>query len=456
MPKISIITPAFIDSQDKLSWLREMLLSLKSQRFTDWECIIIDDASPLSLDSLKAEFNEPGRYRFLRAAQNSGPGSCRNTAAALAEAEALLPVDADDMLAGEDTLSAFYEAWEADRSRVIYGDIQRLRDGERGQVFNLPEYTFQRSLQFDGIMPVTALHSKEAHLKAGGWKPDLFAGLEDVEYWIACGKAGFCGHRIQTTTLLYRKHETSRSFNLRNVNRQETEMRKKILELHRDVYEGRLPMGCCGGGSSYIPPQNISGGNGGQMQSIATPLTNFPEGQKQWVQYLGQREGSWGVVGEFTGIHYVIDGPGHKLEVVTEDLPKFRRAGRGRDFAVGVAGPIELTPVTIEIPAPPENGRYQAPAPVMAQVERLDEVAASVRGIQPQPVPQSATVSQATYDLSGLDLGEKITQMLESEAWTVEKLAVADPEELRAYPGVGPKVSAQVVEKAKEYLSARS
>lgn len=452
MPKISIITPAFIDTQDKFTWLREMLLSLKSQRFTDWEVIIIDDASPLSLDPLKAEFNEPARYRFFRTPENSGPGSCRNTAAALAESEALLPLDADDMLADENTLFAFYGAWEANHSRVVYGDIQRLENGQRGRVFNLPEYTFQRSLDFNGIMPVTALHSREAHIKAGGWKLDLGAGLEDVEYWIACGKAGYCGHRIGVTTLLYRRHETSRSFNLRMVNRQETEMRNKILELHRDVYEGRLPMGCCGGGgSSYIPPQSISNGGMGS-QSISTPLNDFPEGQKQWAQYLGNREGSWGVVGEFTGIHYTIDGPGHKFEVHLNDLPKFRRSGRGRDFAVDVPAPIELIPVTIEIPAPAENGRYQPPEPRLAQVERLDEVAARSRGVEQPPPAAVASNGSQTYDLSGLDLGEKVQGMLEAESWTVEKLARTDPEELKAYPGIGPKIAVVIVNKAKEYI----
>lgn len=458
MPEISIITPAYIDSHEKLTWLREMLQSLKSQRFTDWEAIIIDDCSPLSLDSLKAEFNELARYRFLRTSQQGGPCLARNTAVALAEAEALLPLDADDLLADEDVLAAMYGAWETDHNRVVYGDIQRLENGQRGRVFNLPEYTFQRSLDFNGIMPVTALHSKEAHLKAGGWKAELAAGLEDVEYWIACGKAGFCGHRIGATTLLYRRHETSRSFNLRMVNRQETEMRNKILELHRDVYEGRLPMGCCGGGgSSYIPPQSMSGNGGAQSQSISTPLNDFPDGQKQWTQYLGNREGSWGVVGEFTGIHYTIDGPGHKFEVHLNDLPKFRRSGRGRDFAVDVPAPIELIPVTIEIPAPPENGRYQPPEPRLAQVERLDEVAARSRGVeQPAPVVVASN-GQATYDLSGLDLGEKVQQMLEAESWTVEKLAEADPEELEAYPGIGKMTSKRVVDTAKWYLdNARS
>ena len=98
MPKISILTPAFIDSSEKLGWLREMFHTLQRQHFTDWEAIIVDDSSPLSLDSLKVEFPS---FRWLRTSENSGPAKCRNLAASLALSEALLAVDADDLLADD-------------------------------------------------------------------------------------------------------------------------------------------------------------------------------------------------------------------------------------------------------------------------------------------------------------------------------------------------------------------
>lgn len=192
--------------------------------------------------------------------------------------------------------------------------------------------------------------------------------------------------------------------------------------------------------------------------SISTPLSDFRDNEKQWVQYKGQREGAFGVTGDYTNIHYTINGPGHKFEVHVNDLPKFRRSGRGQDFAVGVASPVEAAPVLVEIPPPPENGRYQPPEPVLAQIEQLDVVAARSRGVTLAPPPQNnqpqePALPQQTYDLSPLDLGEKVQEMLEAESWTIEKLAGADLEELRAYPGIGPKIAGQITQKAKEYLT---
>lgn len=488
MPQITVITPAHIDTYDKLTWLKETIQSVQAQQFRDWELLIMDDASPVPLESLKTETYGDSRIRWFKMVENSGPSLCRNTAVALAESDAILPLDADDLLADERVLGNLYEAWKQNPKQVIYGDLQRLEGSQKGKSFNLPEYTFQKSLDLNGIMPVTAMHSVECHIKAGGWKQELQAGLEDVEYWIAAGKAGFCGRRIQGITLLYRRHDTSRFHQLRQVNRRENEMRNKIIGMHKDVYEGRYPMGCCGGGSSYVPPQNQQ--NQQQQMSISTPLTDFTDRDKTWIQYLGKREGGFSVVGDHTGIHYNIQGPGHKFEVHIHDAPKFRRSGRGLDFAIGTAPPVNTKPVLVEIPASNGPAPFQAPAPVQARIIQLDEVAARSRGValpsqsapangaemvrQPEPVPMlTESVSsdnlinsisgnytnigigngKQDFDLTPLELDKKVQEMLESESWTIQKLALADPEELKVYPGIGAKRASQIVEKAKGYLN---
>lgn len=449
MPKISILTAAYINTYDRLAWLTEAIRSVQAQSFEDWEMIIIDDASPFDLSGLKIEFYGDPRLRWFRNAENSGPSLARNTAAALAEAGALLPLDADDLLAG-DALAALYDAWAVDPGRVVYGNLQRLSEsGERGRIFDLPDYTFQRALDLKGIMPVTALHSIEAHLKAGGWKKELKDGLEDVEYWISAGKAGYCGHKVASLILLYRKHEHSRHSMLQ-ANRLETQTGNKIIDMHRDVYEGRYPMGCCGGGTGYIPPQQT--GNQQQM-SIAATLEGYPPDQKTWVQYLGKRSGAFDMVGDHTGKHYNVRGPGYKFEIHILDAPKFRRSGRSLDFAIGAAPPVEIAPVVAEVAGPPPA--YQAPAPELSRIERLDEIAARSR--QALPVqnggqPESRQ-GEPDFDLSPLGLPERVRRALEMESWSIQKLAGASIDDLIPYPGIGSKVASQVIEKARSHLN---
>lgn len=370
---ISIITPARIDTIEKGQWLIEAVESVRQQTIRDWEMIIIDDLSPQF-----PELPQDDRIRYFKTVTQDGPAMARNTGAALAEYEAILPLDADDRLASPDTLAKMYDAWAQNKKRVVYGDLQRLELAE-GQwritkVVNLPLYTFELSLNLSGIMPVTCLHSLEAHQAAGGWKRQIEFGLEDVEYWIACGKAGFCGHHIGQPTLAWRRHETSRSYRLRNVNQQERAMRDLIKKMHDDVYNGRYPMGCCGGGRGR-PAQVLGQTN---ITPMSTPLTGVNESEKVWVQYNGARKASFGVKGNFSGIVYRIDGPGHKLQVHVNDLRLFKRSGRGRDFAISVAAPKTengngenlIQPTITEI-------AFQGGIPELAKIERLDQRAAA-------------------------------------------------------------------------------
>lgn len=364
---ISILMPTYVDTIDKLEWLNSAIRSLKEQTIEDWELLLVDDCSPFPIT-----LSEPDpRIRQFRTAKNSGPALCRNNAAALALNDCLLPLDSDDLLAAPDTLQKMWSEWAADPSKIVYGHLQRLElkgvGWERTKVSKLPEYSFKLVLNPKGVIPVSGMHSIECHRKAGGWKPQFDIGLEDLEYWIAAGKAGFCGQRVDEITLIYRRHEDSRSGRMRNSFAKETEMRRMIRELHSDVFQGRYPMGCCGGGKSYTPPE-------GQFQasSVAAPssLNSYPANEKIWIEYVGRREGDFGMVGRFTNIPYEVKGPGHKLEVHLKDLPAFKGSGRGSDFIIGVPSPMGL------VVTPKEDERpFVAELPQLTTIERLDEIA---------------------------------------------------------------------------------
>ena len=143
-------------------------------------------------------------------------------------------------------------------------------------------------------------------------------------------------------------------------------MRQKILKLHGDVYEGRFPMGCCGGGRAYTPPKN------GKLKSsevvTISALNKYPSDQKVWVEYTGKKEG-FGVVGKFTGIAYKIDGFGHKFEVHTMDLGPFqkqRSPSGGNSFNVGVNSPL----INLEKKLTEPN--FKTNMPELAQIIQLD------------------------------------------------------------------------------------
>ncbi len=372
MPKLSIIMPAYIGNYEKLDWMQEALESVEMQWFDDWEVIIIDDFSPISLDVLQKQFLSP-KFRWFRTAVQSGPAMCRNTAVELAQAKAILPLDADDQLANENALNVLFTEWSNNQDKFFYGNLRRLKKEPDGtkyikdeKTFSLAQYTFKDSLNKNGLMPVTCIFSYDCWQRAGGWSSDLDAGREDVEFWIKFGKVGCCGQKIDEETLIYRQHETSRDFALRRINRRESEMINKIRLLHSDVYEGNYPMGCCGGGNGYIPPQN-------QNNKVSAPstLNDYSEEDKIWVEYNGNRGGGFGVNGPFTSYTYRIKGYGHKVQVHRLDKSRFKSAGRGQDFKTeGVSPPDDY-----EQPGQEQPQEYNPSDPILAMIENLDEIA---------------------------------------------------------------------------------
>jgi len=510
MPEVSIITPAFLDTVDKVTWLHEAIRSVQEQDLADWEMIIVDDCSPL-------QFDAPGdpRVRIVRGPRHQGPSLCRNTAVALARADCLLPLDADDRLAGPATLGNLYDVWRRQPNAVVYGDMQYLENGQLGKVIQFPQYSFQKVLDVRGMIPVTAMHSRDCHNDAGGWKPEFAQGLEDVEYWIAAGAAGHCGVKLDEVVLLYRRgHPESRAKRMRDAGLQGA-MQNLIRQMHEPLYQGRYPVGCCGGSRSRAIAPATTPGIAGNKPPLPLAATAQFSNDTVWVRYNGRREGGFGVRGPGTGQVYTVNGRGAEFEIYAVDANIFRRSGRGRDFSVGIAPPA---PEPEPAPTPqPHETPFQAPPPKLAEIERLDAVARKERGLAQEPEPQQPAtpipepvqappplpsppplvetrpgppraVFEATREPTwaeqlravaqmdgGGDEGETLPEQaapvshtpldvlglgrhgetLAGEGWTVEKLAATDPAELVPYPGIGAVTAGKLVQQARDYLGGR-
>lgn len=421
---ISVLMAVHADTPEKVEWLGEAVASVREQDFQDVEVIVVDDCSPLPLGELDA--------RVVRTTSKQGPAAARNTAVALARYDALVALDGDDLFASPRALSEMWAVWTPEK--VVYGDLQQynLVDGafQRGKTVVFPHYTFQHVLKPQGLIPVTALHSRECHVAAGGWKPELEHGLEDVEYWIAAGAAGFCGLKVDTTVLLYRRHGASRTVNMRSL-RMEGTARAKIYEMHQDLYEGRYPVGCCGGGSRAPVPSAPNA-------PAPTSLTTFREDERVWVRYNGKRTGAFGMVGPASRYTYTVDGTAHVFQVYVNDVQLFRRSGRGQDFSVGVAPPeSEPEPDVVVVK------RAEVAPPVMAEIERLDDVA-----MEASPNHQPNRQPNHQPGLSAIDLGSH-KSALEAQGWTVEKLANASVGDLTPIRGVGIVTAAKIIDAAR-------
>lgn len=126
-PAISIIVPVY----NMELYLRKCLDSIKSQSFTDWECILVDDGSTDSSPTICDEYaSDDPRFKVIHK-KNGGLSSARNTALKVASGQYIGFVDADDWI-------------DPDMYQSLYNNIIS-HDAELAQIGYRKEYKGRHS-----------------------------------------------------------------------------------------------------------------------------------------------------------------------------------------------------------------------------------------------------------------------------------------------------------------------
>lgn len=95
MPLVSIVTP----TKNRSSLLRETILTIISQTYSNWEMLIIDDFSTDNTVEMLKEFSSEKRIIYhQRKGETGGAQVCRNVGIELAKGEYIILLDSDDLL----------------------------------------------------------------------------------------------------------------------------------------------------------------------------------------------------------------------------------------------------------------------------------------------------------------------------------------------------------------------
>lgn len=186
---ISVIIPVYNTPPD---WLAESLCSLQNQTYGDWEAIVTDDASRISIrSSVPDRVAADPRFRFLRHERNRGVAAARNSAAKAAKGEYYFMLDPDDALE-TDALGSLYELINANPEvDCVYSDFRVF--GAFSGVRELPVKGMKDMLVGHWIPGAGVLMRRELFDKAGGYCEDeaFRAGSEDWDFWLSCTEIGF-------------------------------------------------------------------------------------------------------------------------------------------------------------------------------------------------------------------------------------------------------------------------
>lgn len=193
-PLVSVIIPVY----NRAIFLDEAVESVRTQTFSNWELILVDDGSTDDTQGRVLEIvaSDPERIHGIRI-ENGGPGLARESARQIAGGRYIQYLDSDDVLLPE-KLALQVNALEQNPDRdVAYGMIQLIN--EQGDVLEEDHKWGGRS--FEALLPAllvsrwwsthTPLWRRSFLNTVGPW-----SSLRMGEDWEYEARAARCGARL--------------------------------------------------------------------------------------------------------------------------------------------------------------------------------------------------------------------------------------------------------------------
>jgi len=175
-PLVSFVVPCY-----KLAHLLpECIRSILGQTFTDFEVLIMDDASPDNTPEVAASFGDP-RVRHIRNDPNLGALPNYNKGISLARGKYVWLISADDFLRRPDALRRLVEVLEANpRVNYVFSAGMGYRDGRETGLLTWAAYAdhdcvvsgrefLQRLLSYNLVLAPATLARRACYEKLGNF-----------------------------------------------------------------------------------------------------------------------------------------------------------------------------------------------------------------------------------------------------------------------------------------------
>lgn len=214
-PIFTVIVPTY----QRPELLAETVRSVLQQTVEDFECLVVDDASPQP-----AEVPDDPRVRLLRMSENRGEPAARNAGLAAARGRYVTFLDDDDLFT-RDRLAIALEGLEQAPVALCW---RRGLDGSSGTPRRLDGDVYDTIL--DEMTPQMGQVAIERAVAPSF--DERFAALTDVEWWLRVATST----RVSTVTrvgLLYRMHDGPRN---RNGLAERVRCSHLLLEEHADYF----------------------------------------------------------------------------------------------------------------------------------------------------------------------------------------------------------------------------
>ena len=206
---VSIITPSYNSAR----FINECVNSVLEQTYTNWELIIIDDASDDNSRELISDIAErDNRIKFVFLTKNIGAAGARNIALEMSEGRYIAFLDSDDVWKTE-KLTTQIDFMQFNDISFSFSSYQPM--SENGMEF-FREIKAPLKIDYNSFLKNTIIGCLTVVLdkdKIGDFKMPNLRTSQDMALWLSIMRGGVIAYGIQKSLAYYRIVETSNTAN---------------------------------------------------------------------------------------------------------------------------------------------------------------------------------------------------------------------------------------------------
>lgn len=209
-PLVSIIVP----THNRERYLSRCLDSVLSQTYSNWELIIVDDASTDRTRDIVGGYMKDLRVKYLRNDSNAGIHKAVHRGFQETQGVYVARLDDDDEWIDRDKLSRQVEFLEKNKDCVLVGTGMIVVDSGGEELFRylLPETDEGIRLRMLGkncFANSTVMFRRDVAVSVGGYQTDsMLRYFEDYDLWLRLGQKGKL-HNLPIYGTRYMVHHTS-------------------------------------------------------------------------------------------------------------------------------------------------------------------------------------------------------------------------------------------------------
>jgi glycosyltransferase involved in cell wall biosynthesis len=197
-------------THNRAKYLSEALHSVMAQTYSDWELIIIDDASSDNTAQILVPFLSDRRIRYYLVAKQKNIAAVRNLALAKSAGKYLAVLDSDDLWSSSAKLAQQVEFLERHQEVILVGTAAiRIDESgrEQGRVYKPTEDVAIRRDWFakNPFFHSSVMYRLAEAKKLGGYDENIRFG-EDLDLWLRLGEVGQL-YNLHEILIKYRTHQ---------------------------------------------------------------------------------------------------------------------------------------------------------------------------------------------------------------------------------------------------------